>query len=144
MELRCTRSAVLSPTFRPDVSWVAIIYHYLVRKFDFTVRIGTILEHSHVPLDKWLHTIYLMVTSRKGILSLHLSKEIGVPPSRALHRSRPPRPRRLHAATARPDPGVNHPRISEKSHYYGSKASTMVALATDTRSCKSAMLVRGL
>ncbi len=44
----------------------------------FTVRTGTIFERSHVPMDKWLYAIYLVVTSRKGISSLQLSKEIGV------------------------------------------------------------------
>ena len=47
-------------------------------KTDFTVRTGTIFERSHVPLDKWLYTIYLVMTSRKGVSSLQLSKEIGV------------------------------------------------------------------
>lgn len=44
----------------------------------FTVRTGTIFERSHVPLDKWLYTMYLLATARKGISSLQLSKEIGV------------------------------------------------------------------
>jgi len=44
----------------------------------YTVRTGTIFERSHVPLDKWLFAIYLVVTARKGISSLQLSKEIGV------------------------------------------------------------------
>ena len=47
-------------------------------KLVYTVRTGTIFERSHVPLDKWLYAIYLVVTSRKGISSLQLSKEIGV------------------------------------------------------------------
>ena len=45
---------------------------------EFTVRTGTIFERSPIPLDKWLYTMYLVVTSRKGISSLQLSKEIGV------------------------------------------------------------------
>lgn len=45
---------------------------------DFTVRTGTIFERSHIPLHKWLYAMYLLVTSRKGISSLQLSKEIGV------------------------------------------------------------------
>lgn len=53
-------------------------YRCLSCKVDFTVRTGTIFERSHVPLDKWLYAIYLIVTSRKGISSLQLSKEIGV------------------------------------------------------------------
>ena len=47
-------------------------------KLDFTVRTGTIFERSHVPLNKWLYAMYLLVTSRKGISSLQLSKEIGI------------------------------------------------------------------
>src|SRR5262245_27724565 len=45
---------------------------------DFTVRTGTIFERSHVPLHKWIYAMYLMVTARKGISSLQLSKEIGI------------------------------------------------------------------
>lgn len=45
---------------------------------DFTVRTGTIFERSHVPLNKWLYAMYLLVTARKGISSLQLGKEIGI------------------------------------------------------------------
>jgi len=44
----------------------------------YTVRTGTIFERSHVPLHKWLFAIYQVVTARKGISSVQLSKEIGV------------------------------------------------------------------
>ena len=47
-------------------------------KEDFTVRTGTIFGRSHVPLHKWLYAMYLLVTSRKGISSMQLSKEIGI------------------------------------------------------------------
>ncbi len=47
-------------------------------KLDFTVRTGTIFERSHVPLHKWIYAMYLLVTSRKGISSMQLSKEIGI------------------------------------------------------------------
>jgi transposase-like protein len=47
-------------------------------KLDFTIRTGTIFERSHVPLHKWLYAMYLLVTARKGISSLQLSKEIGI------------------------------------------------------------------
>ena len=47
-------------------------------KLTYTVRTGTIFERSHVDLDKWLFAIYSVVTSRKGISSLQLSKLIGV------------------------------------------------------------------
>ncbi len=45
---------------------------------DFTVRHGTIFENSRAGLRKWIYAIYLMQTSRKGISSLQLSKEVGI------------------------------------------------------------------
>lgn len=47
-------------------------------KLDFTVRTGTVFERSHIPLHKWVYAMYLLVTSRKGISSMQLAKEIGV------------------------------------------------------------------
>jgi transposase-like protein len=44
----------------------------------YTVRTGTIFERSHVPLHKWMFAIYQVVTARKGVSSMQLSKEIGV------------------------------------------------------------------
>ena len=45
---------------------------------EFSVRTGTIFERSHIPLHKWLFAMYLIVTARKGISSLQLSKELGI------------------------------------------------------------------
>ena len=47
-------------------------------KGEFTVRTGSIFQRSHVPLHKWVYAMYLVITSRKGISSLQLSKEISV------------------------------------------------------------------
>jgi len=53
-------------------------FRCLACKRDFTVRTGTIFERSHIPLDKWLYAMYLLVTDRKGISSLELSKVLGI------------------------------------------------------------------
>nr|VFK52557.1 MAG: Transposase [Candidatus Kentron sp. TC] len=45
---------------------------------EFTVRTGTVMERSHIPLHKWLYAMYMTVTARKGISSLQLSKELGI------------------------------------------------------------------
>ena len=45
---------------------------------DFTVRTNTVMHRSHIPMHKWLYAMYRLVTARKGISSLQLSKEIGV------------------------------------------------------------------
>ena len=48
------------------------------KKFTFSVRTGTIFGRSKIPLHKWVYAMYLLVTSRKGISSMQLAKEIGV------------------------------------------------------------------
>ena len=60
-------------------------------KEDFTVRTGTVMERSHIPLHKWVYAMYLVVTARKGISSVQLAKEIGITQKSAwfmLHRLR--------------------------------------------------------
>ncbi len=44
----------------------------------FTARVNTIFESSHVPLHKWMQAIHLMVSSKKGVSShqLHRTLEI--------------------------------------------------------------------
>ena len=44
----------------------------------FSVRIGTVLERSHVSLRQWSFAIYLEMTSLKGISGMKLHREIGV------------------------------------------------------------------
>jgi transposase-like protein len=44
----------------------------------FSIRTGTILEESRLPLQKWLMAIYMMTTARKGIPSTQMAKELGV------------------------------------------------------------------
>ena len=44
----------------------------------FTVRMGTIFEESHIPLHKWLQAIHLMCSIKKGISAhqMHRTLEI--------------------------------------------------------------------
>ncbi len=44
----------------------------------FTVRTGTVMEDSHIPLRKWVYAMYLMTISRKSISSVQLAKELGI------------------------------------------------------------------
>ena len=44
----------------------------------FTVRVGTIFESSHIELHKWLQAIFLMTSSKKGISSNQLHRTLGV------------------------------------------------------------------
>ena len=44
----------------------------------FSLRTGTILESSRIPLSKWLTAIWLIVNSRNGISSHELHRALGV------------------------------------------------------------------
>lgn len=44
----------------------------------FSVRTGTVMEESRLPLQTWLLAIYMMTTARKGISSVQFAKELGV------------------------------------------------------------------
>jgi transposase-like protein len=44
----------------------------------FTVRTGTVMERSHVPLHKWLLATHLLASSKKGISASQIARNIGV------------------------------------------------------------------
>ena len=50
---------------------------YSCRK-QFTVKVGTVFESSHIPLHKWLQAAYLMASSKKGISSHQLHRILEV------------------------------------------------------------------
>jgi transposase-like protein len=50
---------------------------YQCRK-QFTVKIGTVFEDSHIPMNLWLQAMYLLCSSKKGISSNQLARTLGV------------------------------------------------------------------
>ncbi len=44
----------------------------------FTVRVGTVFESSHVPLHKWLQAAYLMASSKKGVSAHQMHRALEV------------------------------------------------------------------
>lgn len=44
----------------------------------FTVKVGTIFESSHMPLNLWLQAMFLMCSSKKGISTQQLHRTLGV------------------------------------------------------------------
>lgn len=44
----------------------------------FSVKTGTVMEGSKIPLQTWLLAILLLTTARKGISSIQFAKELGV------------------------------------------------------------------
>lgn len=47
-------------------------------RYQFSVRVGTIFESSHLPLWKWFLAIYLIGESKKGISAKQLERTLGV------------------------------------------------------------------
>jgi transposase-like protein len=50
---------------------------YQCRK-QFTVKVGTVFEDSHVPMRLWLQAMFLLCSSKKGISSNQLNRTLGV------------------------------------------------------------------
>jgi transposase-like protein len=44
----------------------------------FTVTVGTVMEDSKIPLNKWVLAFHLMAASKKGMSALQLSRMLGV------------------------------------------------------------------
>src|SRR5438477_7534159 len=59
---------------------------YACRK-PFTVRVGTIFEDSHAPLNLWLQAMYLLASSKKGMSTNQLARTLGVHMKTAWHMS---------------------------------------------------------
>ena len=44
----------------------------------FSVKTGTVMQSSKLPVRKWLYAMYLMSVSKKGLSSLQLARELGI------------------------------------------------------------------
>jgi transposase-like protein len=44
----------------------------------FTVRVGSVMERSHIPLHKWLLAFRLMASSKKGVSAHQLHRSLGI------------------------------------------------------------------
>lgn len=47
-------------------------------RYQFSVRVNTILHDSHLPLWKWFLAVYMMIQSRKGVSANQLKRTLGV------------------------------------------------------------------
>ena len=102
------------PNAKPMSYWCTDCRSY------FSVRTGTAVAHSRVPLRKWAIAIYLELTSLKSISSMKLHRDIGVTQKTAwfmLHRIRG-------AWNARNDGGqVSGPVEVGETHMGGKRAN---------------------
>ena len=69
-------------------TWTCSIHH---AKREFSVKVGTVMEDSAIPLDKWLTAIWLVTNCKNGISSYEIAKDVRVTQKSAwfmLHRIR--------------------------------------------------------
>ena len=52
---------------------------------DFSVKTGTVLHSSNIPLSKWAIGFYLFMTNLKGVSSMKLHRDLGVSQKSAWH-----------------------------------------------------------
>ena len=52
---------------------------------DFSVKTGTVLHSSNIPLSKWAIAFYLFMTNLKGVSSMKLHRDLGIAQKSAWH-----------------------------------------------------------
>jgi len=97
----------------------------------FTVRVGTVFESSHVPLTKWLQAAYLMMSSKKGISSKQLERTLEVTYKTAWFMSH--RLREAMAGGSMPTMGGEGAVIEIDETYIGNKMTKKERVRTATR-----------
>ena len=69
-------------------TWKCSSHH---SKREFSIKVGTIMEDSAIPLDKWLMTMWLVTNCKNGISSYEIARDVKVTQKSAwfmLHRIR--------------------------------------------------------
>ena len=74
-----------NPTRR---TWKCSTHH---AKREFSIKVGTVMEDSAIPLDKWLVTMWLVTNCKNGVSSYEIARDVKVTQKSAwfmLHRIR--------------------------------------------------------
>lgn len=71
---RCDGTARITPVRGGRVG----LYRCGPCKRQFTVKIGTVFEDSHLPLNQWLQVVHMMVSSKKGVSSHQVMRTLEV------------------------------------------------------------------
>ena len=86
----------------------------------FSVKTGTVMAGSPLPLLKWLYAIYLDTTSLKGVASMKLHRDIGVTQKTAWFMQQ-----RIREAFAEVGPLIFDGPVEVDESYFGGKRANM-------------------
>lgn len=109
---------------------------------DFTVKVGTVFESSHIPLHKWLLAAYLLCSSKKGISSHQLMRMLEVTYKTAwfmTHRIR----EAMRTGTFGTPLGGPGKVVEADETYIGRKSGTVVRRGTAHKNTVVALVERG-
>ena len=84
----------------------------------FSVKTGTVMHKSHIPLRKWAIAIYLHLTSLKGVSSMKLHRDIGVTQSTAWYMLQ-----RIRKAWETKDPLFEGPLEVDETYFGGKETN---------------------
>ena len=74
---RCARCAC-SRSFRTQNRSGRPLWECFVCGYQSSVTVGTVLEHTKLPLSSWFLAIYLMTQSKNAVSALELKRQLGV------------------------------------------------------------------
>ena len=89
-------------------------------KRQFSVKVGTVMEDSPIPLTKWLPAIWMLANCKNGISSYELHRALGVTQKTAWFMLQ-----RVRLAMQDPDPAPLSGQVEADETYIGGKARFM-------------------
>ena len=103
------------PNEKPMPYWCSDCRSY------FSVKTGTVMQASNLPLRKWAIAIYLMTTNLKGVSSTKLARDLGIAQKNAWHMTH-----RIREAMRSEDPLFRGPVEADET-YIGGRTRNMHA-----------------
>jgi transposase-like protein len=84
----------------------------------FSVKVGTVMESSKIPLRKWAIAFYQIATNRKGVSSMKLHRDLGITQTSAWFLGH-----RIREAMAGDDPVFSGPVEADATHVGGKEGN---------------------
>jgi transposase-like protein len=85
----CPTCGSLKVKYRPNRrTWTCSTHH---AKREFSIKVGTVMEDSPIPLDKWMTATWLVTNCKNGVSSYEIARDVKVTQKSAwfmLHRIR--------------------------------------------------------
>ena len=100
------------PNAKPMPYWCSACRSY------FSVKIGTVMESSNLPLRKWAIAFYQILTNLKGVSSMKLHRDLGITQSSAWHLGH-----RIREAMAGDDPVFAGPVEADETYIGGKEGN---------------------